>query len=309
MRKNNMPKMHENELSIDESLVRTLLTNQCPNWAYLPLTPISSSGTDNALFRLGNDYVIRLPRIEWTPGSVTKNIEKEFAWIPQVSQLLKIATSIPVFKGDPQVGYPWPWLINQWNEGNNPSFEQKDEYEMLAKDLAYFLNDLHRIKLANGPASRRGVPLQNLDSETQKAIGELAGEVDISAITSLWKQLASTPVWNKEPVWVHGDFLPGNILVQDQRLTAVIDFSDLGIGDPACDLVIAWSLFNPNSREIFRENLETIDENTWHRGQGWALSIALIMLPYYKNSNPVLATLARRMLKNILADVGNKCSA
>ncbi len=301
--------MHEHELSIDESLVRRLLTNQCPNWAHLPLNQIASSGTDNSLFRLGNDYVIRLPRVEWSPGSVTKSIEKEFTWIPQVSQLLKMATSNPVFKGNSQAEYPWPWLINQWNEGHNPRFEQENEYDMLAIDLAHFLNELHGIKLANGPASRRGVPLNNLDSETQKAIGELAGEVDIPAITSLWKQLASTPAWNKEPVWVHGDFLPGNILVQDQRLTAVIDFSDLGIGDPACDLVIAWSLFNSTSREIFRENLVNMDEDTWHRGQGWALSIALIMLPYYKNSNPVLASLARRMLENILAATGNKCSA
>lgn len=173
---------------------------------------------------------------------------------------------------------------------------------MLAKDLACFLNDLHSISLANGPSSRRGVALtySHLDAETRQAISELEGEVDILTVTSLWNQLIHIPAWNKAPVWVHGDFLPGNILVQNNRLNAVIDFSDLGIGDPACALIIAWSLLNPHSRQVFREHLENIDNDTWERGRSWALSIALIMLPYYKNSNPTLATLARRMIKHVL---------
>ena len=128
----------------------------------------------------------------------------------------------------------------------------------------------------------------------------MEGEIDISRVTSVWDQVSHLPSWNKAPVWVHGDFLPGNIVVQNDRLTAVIDFSDLGIGDPACDLVIAWSLLNSHSRKIFREHLENIDDDTWERGRGWALSIALIMLPYYKNSNPTLATLARRMIEHVL---------
>lgn len=144
---------------------------------------------------------------------------------------------------------------------------------------------------------------KELDEETRRALSELEGEIDIQSAILLWDQLSAIPYWNKDPLWVHGDFLPGNILIQNHRLSAVIDFSDVGIGDPACDLVIAWSLLNANSRRIFRENLDLIDDNTWERERGWALSIALIMLPYYKNSNPVLAKLARRMIEQVLSGV------
>lgn len=294
-----MTKMHENELKIDEKMVCMLLKSQCPEWASLPLEAITSSGTDNALFRLGSEYVIRLPRIEWEPCSVNKSIDKEYEWIPKISRCLKTPISEPLFKGNPSQFYPWSWTIIRWNEGHNPDFEQGNEYQLLAKDLACFLNELHRIKLANGPFSRRGVPLKELDKETTKAIGELEGEVDIQSVTQLWNQLSSVLSFRQDPVWVHGDFLPGNILVQNNRLSAVIDFSDVGIGDPACDLVIAWSLLEPHSRGVFRDNLENTDDDTWERGRGWALSIASIMLPYYKNSNPALATLSRRMIKQV----------
>ena len=299
-----MAKMHENELEIDEKLVLGLVKNQCPQWAKLPLKPIASSGTDNALFRLGNEYVVRLPRIEWSPGSIDKNINKEWEWLPKIAKLLNTPISEPLFKGEPSNNYPWLWTITKWNEGNNPDFEEENEYALLAKDLAVFLNELHTIELANGPFSRRGIPLKTkaLDEETRKALSELEGEIDIQSTTLLWDHLSNIPYWSKNPLWVHGDFLPGNILVQNHRLSAVIDFSDVGIGDPACDLVIAWSLLNASSRRIFRENLDRIDDDTWERGRGWALSIALIMLPYYKNSNPVLAKLARRMIEQVLSE-------
>ena len=294
--------MHEHELEIDERLVRALIQEQCFPWAHLALTRVTSSGTDNALFRLGDDFVVRLPRVEWDPGSNDKNIDKEYEWIRKIAPCLKTSISEPLFKGHPNEYYPWSWIVAKWNDGDNPWFEKNNEYQLLAKDLACFLNDLHTISLTNGPHSRRGVPLtsSDLDAETRQAISELEGEVDIPSVTSLWNRLTQVPGWDKSPVWVHGDFLPGNILVQNNRLTAVIDFSDLGIGDPACDLIIAWSLLNSHSRKVFREHLENIDDDTWERGKGWALSIALIMLPYYKNSNPTLATLARRMIDHVL---------
>lgn len=294
-----MTKMHENEIDIDECLVHALLKSQCPHWANFPLKALVSSGTDNALFRLGSEYVVRLPRIEWATGSINKSINKEYEWVPKIARFLKIPISEPLFKGNPYKSYPWPWTVTKWNEGHNPNFEKENEYELLAKDLACFLNELHGIKLANGPSSRRGISLKGVDEETKTALGELEGEVDIQAVTSLWKQLSSVPSWSNAPVWVHGDFLPGNILVQNNRLSAVIDFSDVGIGDPACDLVIAWSLLRSRSRKIFREHLENIDDSTWERGRGWALSIALIMLPYYKNTNSALTSLARKMIENV----------
>lgn len=295
-----MIKMHENEFEINEWLAHELIESQCPHWANLPLKTIQSSGTDNALFRLGGEYVVRLPRIEWAPGSINSSINKEYEWVPRIARLLATPVSEPLFKGKPGLSYPWSWTVTKWNDGCNPDFENDDELEWLAKDLANFLNELHGIKLDNGPASRRGVPLKELDRETRKAIAELAGEIDIPVVTSLWDKISSLPCWNKNPVWVHGDFLPGNILVQNNRLSAVIDFSDVGTGDPACDLVIAWSLLKPHSRSVFRNTLKDIDDDTWERGRGWALSIALIMLPYYKNTNPVLAKLARHMIENVI---------
>ncbi|MCH9770531.1 MAG: aminoglycoside phosphotransferase family protein [Gammaproteobacteria bacterium] len=291
-----MKRMHKNELQITEPLVRSLLCAQCPEWAELEIEPVPSSGTDHALFRVGKNLVARLPRIE----RAVKNIDKEYEWVPEISKLIKTSVSIPIFKGERQIDYPYQWLILKWNEGVNPNFEKENEYAELAKELANFLNQLHGINLKNGPQSRRGIPLINQNIKTQKAINQLTLEINVKKITALWKQLSCLPSWNKPSVWVHGDFLPGNILVKQNNLNAVIDFSDLGIGDPACDLIIAWSLFNEKSRNIFKNNLNYIDADTWLRGQGWALSIALIMLPYYKKSNPQLAKLAKRVIKSVL---------
>lgn len=290
-----MAKMHELELSIDEQLVRGLIASQCPQWAHLPLKTVASIGTDHTLFRLGSVYLVRLPRIYWAAES----IDAEYEWLSRITQFLSTPISLPVFKGSPTAAYPWPWLVVIWNEGHNPSFERDNEYEELAKDLAQFLNQFYRIKLDNGPYSRRGIPLMEQDAETRTALSQLVNDIDVQSIEALWNELTNVPAWSKEPVWVHGDFLPGNILIQNDRLSAVIDFSIMGIGDPACDLIIAWSLFNEHSRSVFRAHLEFNDEDTWQRGRGWALSIALIMLPYYKTSNPALATLARRMIENI----------
>jgi len=274
-----MVKMHENELDIDERLVRELLRNQCSQWSDLSIRAVQSSGTDNALFRLGNKYIVRLPRTEWVPGVNEITLNKEYEWLPKIACFLETPIALPIFKGKPDNAYPWSWLVSQWNEGLNPCFEQENEYEQLAIDLATFLNDFHKIELPNGPFSRRGMPLIEEDEETRKAIDALKGEIDVSATHSLWEKVLKVPLWNKSPVWVHGDFLPGNILIQNNRLSAVLDFTDLGIGDPACDLIITWSLFNSYSRGIFRDHLENIDNDTWERGRGWALSIALIMLP------------------------------
>lgn len=296
--------MHENELKIDENLVHSLLKSQRPEWAHLPLKPIISTGTDNALFRLGDSYIVRLPRIEWEPGSNNKSVNKEYKWLPKIARFLQIPISEPVFKGSPDQSYPWPWLITKWHAGHNPPFEKDNEYALLAKDLAQFLNNLHAITLTSGePFSRRGAPLKTkiVDEETRKAISKLQEEIDTEAVTALWNESLNIPAWDNNPIWIHGDFLPGNILIQNNRLSAVLDFTDVGIGDPACDLIIAWSLFNIHSRKIFRENLENIDNATWERGRGWALSIALIMLPYYKYTNPMLATLARRMIAAVLS--------
>lgn len=290
-----MTKMHENELDITMDMVGNLIKLQCPQYCDLPLKRIPSSGTVHALYHLGSQYVVRLPRIEVTPG-----IEKEWRWLKHLSPHLDTPISEPIFRGKPSEAYPWPWLISHYHIGSNPNFERANEHSWLAVALADFLNQFHTIPLIEGaPQSRRGVPLKNLDKQTRQEIANIGDEFDAAKLVQLWQSLTDLPSWQHKPVWVHGDVLPGNILLHHQKLSAVIDFSDVGIGDPACDLVIAWALFNKDSRAIFKGQLQNIDENNWLRGKGWALSIAAIMLPYYKNTNPDFAELARCILTQI----------
>lgn len=295
-----MVKMHKNEWDIDATLVRYLVEKQCPQWTNLSIEPVVSSGTDNALFHLGQEYIVRLPRLD----GGTPNINKECEWLPKLATFLPFPISMPEYKGHPDDAYPYAWTIAKWNKGNTPEFEKGNEFIELAKDLAKFINALHAINLPNGPLSRRGIPLNSevLDLEVGDAIAQLKDEMDTLTITALWQELSNIPYWPKDPVWIHGDLLPGNILVEQNRLSAVIDFSDVGIGDPACDLIPAWSLFNDETRMIFKNHLNDIDEDTWQRGRGWALSIALIALPYYKHSNPVFASVAKTMLEQVLVD-------
>lgn len=294
-----MNPMHDNEFEVREELVRTLLSHQCPQWAHLPLKSITSFATSHAIFRLGDEYVVRLPRIE----SAAASIHKEYTWVPQLASYLTIPISAPCFQGKPDGSYPWPWLVGKWHEGYNPDFEKGEEYALLAQELAGFLNQLHGIRLTgNEPIASRGTHVGYLESATRKAIQQLQDEVELTPAIALWEELLRVPSWPQEPVWVHGDLLPVNILVQDNRLGAVIDFADMGLGDPACDLIVAWGLLGASSRKVLRGNLQGLDAAAWERSKGWALSIALIILPYYKNSNPGLISIARRMIENVLLD-------
>lgn len=296
--------MHDNEIALTEKDVRLLLQQQFPQFADLALSYIQESGTENALYRLGDEYIVRLPRFVSDIDAFEKNektLEKELEYLPYLAKHLSFSISRPLFKGMPSKDYPFSWTIAKWNEGHNPGFEEKDEYSEFAKDMAEFVNQFHAIPVETGPHSRRGVKLINLDEETQDALSQLNEDIDVPEARLLWEALRDIPYWEKELVWIHGDLLPGNILINRYRLSAIIDFSDLGLGDPACDLIPAWCLFNKTSRQIFKDNLLNVDDNTWLRGKGWALSIALILLPYYKTRSPMMATLARQMLKNIFS--------
>ncbi len=293
-----MSKMHADEFEIDIALVQRLLSSQFPEWATLPLQPVPSAGTDNALFRLGKDMVVRLPRIDWAVGDV----DKECNWLPKIAPFLPVAIPSPIAKGTPTEEYPWPWSIYHWLEGTNPVVGNIPDHNLLTSDLVAFIQALHKINLPNGPISNRGVPLkQKQDIETLKALKQLDGMIDVQAVAAIWDEVLKAPNWTKPPVWVHGDLSPGNLLLQNGRLSGVIDFGNLGIGDPACDLIIAWNLLPPQMRPIFRTGLG-VDDATWQRGRGWALSCALIALPYYKETNPVLASNARYTIQEIIDD-------
>ena len=289
--------MHVDELHTDADLVLRLLAGQFPEWATLPIEPVASSGTDNALYRLGGDMVVRLPRIQWAVAGV----EKEQEWLPRLAPLLPVAVPVPLAQGTPAEGYPWPWSVYRWLDGHNPAAGRIADPSSLAADVARFVVALRRIDTAGGPPSRRGVPLAHIDKETRTAIGALEGLIDTHATSGAWEAALRTPPWSGSPVWTHGDLMPGNLLTQHGRLTAVIDFGVVGVGDPACDLIAAWTILPREAREVFRAEV-CADDATWARGRGWALSIALIQLPYYEDTAPVLAANARRVIREVLAD-------
>jgi aminoglycoside phosphotransferase (APT) family kinase protein len=295
-------KMHDDEVSTDETLIRRLLAAQFPQWAHLPLRPVESAGTDNAIYRLGHDLAIRLPRIASAAGQV----EKEQEWLPRLAPHLPLAIPAPLALGAPGAGYPWRWSIVPWLDGENPTLESLTDPRRAVIDMARFLAALRRIDTTAGPPPGehnfgRGVPLAQRDRGTRAAIAALEGMIDTAAVIAAWEAALAAPGWAAAPVWIHGDLSSGNLLAVDGQLSAVIDWGGLGVGDPACDLMIAWTLFTGESRAAFRAALD-VDDATWTRGKGWALSWALIFIPYYLETNPSGVRTARHTIAEVLAD-------
>ena len=296
-------KMHADEIDIDVSLVGRLLAAQFPQWAGLPIERVRPSGTDNAIYRLGDDMVVRLPRRERTSGT----LEKERRWLPGLAPLLPLAVPVPLAEGMPAGGYPWKWSVYRWLEGENATVERITDLSQLATDLAQFVAALQRIDPTGGPSPGehnffRGAPLAGRDEATRAAIASLARAIDGGAVTTAWEAALRASEWERPPVWVHGDLDLRNLLVERGRLRAVIDFGGLGVGDPACDVMVAWKVLSPDTRDIFRAEL-SVDEASWARGRGWALSQALIALAYYTlETSPVLVREAQRWMAEVLAD-------
>ena len=295
-------KMHDDEVDTSVSLVRRLLITQFPQWANLPVEPAHSAGTGNALYRLGDDMVVRLPRIPSAVGQVNK----EQKWLPILAPRLPLNIPIPLAKGHPSDGYPWHWSVYRWLEGEDATTAPIVDPRQAATDLAHFIIALQGIEATGGPPPGehnfyRGVPLATRDRETRDAIAALHDVFDAGQVTAAWDAAVETPVWNGVPVWIHGDLHAGNLLVHRGRLSAVIDFGGLGVGDPACDVMAAWVFLSAENRALFREALQ-VDDATWARGRGWALSFGLIALPYYQTTNPVLAGIARHAINEALGD-------
>lgn len=291
-------RMHADQLDVDESLVRRLLAAQFSRWAHLPLTPVESPGTVNALYRLGGDMVVRIPL---RPTVVGEDLEKESTWVPRLAPLLPVPVPLVLGEGAPSDDYPGRWAVARWLDGDNPEVDRLARPDALARDLAEFVAAYRSIDVAGGPPAYRGGPLASQDRQTRGAIAELAGMVDTDAATAVWDETMRTPDWQGPPVWVHADLMPGNLLVRDGRLGAVIDLGTTGVGDPACDLIVAWNLLPPGARDVFRAAVD-VDEDTWARGRGRALSMALIQLPYYQVTNPAMASNARHVIGEVLAD-------
>jgi aminoglycoside phosphotransferase (APT) family kinase protein len=287
-------KMHADEADIDVTLVRKLVTAQFPQWSSLAVEPVESSGTDNAMYRLGADMAVRLPRIK-------SAVERRHEWLARLALLLPVAIPTVLGHGKPAFGYPWDWTVVRWLPGENPVVGQIAEPALLAKDLASFITELREIDPTDGPPQGRGVPLATRDAPTRRAIRESQGLIDTESVTTMWDDTCRLPEWSGPATWAHGDLSPGNVLVADGRLSAVIDVSGMGVGDPTVDLIVAWNLLPVQARDTFRAALR-VDDVTWERGRGWALSIALIQLPYYQHTNPALAANSRHVIGEVLAD-------
>ena len=289
------------KVDINVSLVGQLVAAQFPQWADLVIKPVEFDGWDNRIYRLGEDMAVRLPSAE----AYAEQVEKEHRWLPRLAPLLPLPIPVPLAMGVPAQGYPWPWSVYRWLEGENATIERIADLAQFATTLAQFLAALQRIDPAGGPPPGqhnffRGAPLSIYDTETRDAIASLNGRIDTDAVTAAW-EAALQATWHGSSVWLHGDVSAANLLVKRGRLSAVIDFGCSGVGDPACDLTIAWTLFSGESREAFRAALP-VDGATWARGRGWALWKSLITLAEHIDTNPLEAKKAQRVIDKALAD-------
>ncbi|MFD3618285.1 aminoglycoside phosphotransferase family protein [Streptomyces sp. NPDC058676] len=293
-------KMHPDELDIDTTLVEGLVSDQFPQWAELPVTRVESAGTDNAMYRLGDDMVVRLPRL---PGGAHQ-IGIEHRWLPRLAPHLPLAVPVPLAKGEPGREYALPWGVYGWLDGANAYDTPLVELADAAVKLGRFVAALRRVDATGGPASWRGGPLTGNDESVRAAIDDMGadGTIDGAAATAVWEDTLRLPQWDGAPVWLHGDLLPGNLLTENGRLTAVIDFGGLGVGDPAADVMAAWTLFDAETRGLLREAAD-VDDMTWARGRGWALCFGLTAEHYYRGGkNPVLAAVGHRAVAEVLAE-------
>lgn len=295
---------------IDADLAHRLVAEQFPKWADLPVTPVPVSGMDNATFRLGDELSVRMPRFErWA-----EQVEREHRWLPFLAPHLPMPVSMPVAKGGPGAGYPFSWSVCRWLDGDAVAGRELTDPEQAALDLAEFIAALQKADPADGPGPRasnafRGVPMGDprdsiaVESRVRPKIEALEGMVDTGRATAVWEAALSAPAWQGPPVWIHGDLATGNLLAVEGRLSAVIDFGTMAVGDPAVDLLPAWKFLPAKVRGVFREALG-VDDATWARGRGWGLASSLPVPddPYFQE-DPARVESALHELEEILADL------
>lgn len=288
-------------VEIDTALVKNLIAAQFPDWEDLPVRPVATSGWDNRTFHLGDEMSVRLPSAE----RYVAQVEKEHRFLPVLGNRLPFAIPVPLGLGKPGEGYPWPWSVYRWIEGERSSPRTIADLTVFAEDLADFLLALWKIDASDGlPAGQhnfyRGGPLAVYDDETRRSIKTLSNEIDVPLITEIWER-ALRSRWAEKPVWVHGDIAEGNLLVRDGRLAAVIDFGSSATGDPACDLVIAWTFLDEAAARVFRDRVD-LDAQTWERARGWCLWKALITVAGEPGTDPLVKEQHRRWIGRIVAD-------
>lgn len=291
------PRVHADEVDIDAALVADLLRSQFPEWAGLPLRRVPSTGTDNAIYRLGDEMAIRLPRIHWAVGQ----IDKEYDWLKFLSLQLPVELPLPIARGVAGSRYPFPWLIYRWLDGEDLQHARVDEIDRLATDLADFVLALGRVEPAEGPtAGLRGGTLAAHDEMVRAVLPKLADRIDVDRALAIWRAALAADPWPRSPVWVHGDLLPGNILLRGGRLSGIIDWSAAGLGDPACEAMLAWFL-PPDARRVYRQAVG-FDNATWARARGWVVEQTAMFIPYYAKTIPEAVAAATERLRAVLDD-------
>lgn len=289
------------EVETSVELIRGLVAGQFPQWAGLAISWVSADSTDHDMYRLGDELAVRAPR----RASAVEAMGKEHLWLPRLAERLPAPVPLPVARGEPAEGYPYPWAVVRWIDGSPPWGPVADV--KVARDLGAFVVALHGIEAGEGPRPGahnfwRGVPLKARDRSMRERFEWLSDLADIGDITAAWDEALALPAWDWPPVWIHGDLQGGNLLVREGRLAGVIDWSALGVGDPAGDLSPAWNLFEGPARAAFREAV-AVDEATWRRGRAWALIEGVLALSYYRGKNEAIAAAGRRMIDAVLGDL------
>ncbi|WP_340683241.1 aminoglycoside phosphotransferase family protein [Amycolatopsis coloradensis] len=280
--------------AIDAALARRLVDTQFPQWAGLPLLPYAPAGSDHVIYRLGEKLSVRLPR----HAGAIKQAMKEAEWLPWLAPHLPLAVPVLVGVGAADFGYPWPWAVSRWLDGEVATVDALSGSHEAAVALAEFLTALHLFD-AETTEDLAGRPLATRDTATRAAITKVGDAFDTAAMTDLWDAALAAAEWDGPPVWFHGDFHTGNLLTTGGRLSAVIDFGELGVGDPACDLIIAFTLMTAETRATFRAALD-VDDSTWTRGRGWALATGLNAYVSYAAVNPRVAAQTTRQITQAL---------
>ncbi|OXM55213.1 aminoglycoside phosphotransferase [Amycolatopsis thailandensis] len=288
-------------ITADAAQVRRLIGDQFPEWAGLPVRPVAKGGWDNFTFRLGDAMVVRLP----SAAEYALAVDKEQHWLPRLAPSLPLPIPIPVAKGSPGADYPFPWSIHPWLQGEPATADRIADPVRFALDLAGFLAALQGIDAADGPQPGkhnwfRGATLRTYDATARRALTALDGHIDVDAAREIWTTASDTP-WDGKDRWFHGDVAQGNLLLDGGELAAVIDFGTCGVGDPSCDMAIAWTLLTADGRQAFRERL-SVDDATWARGRGWALWKALVACAQTRGRSDEESVNARRVLYGIFSE-------
>ena len=266
-------------IDVETEQVRRLVEEQFPQWAGRPIAPVADAGWDNRTFHLGSDLVVRLP----SSAEYAQAVEKEHRWLPVLARHLPPPIPVPVARGKPSAYYPFEWSVYPWLDGETATADRIADPVGFAVDLANFLAALQSVDATDGPQPGihnwyRGGTLRTYDKTARQALDELDGQVDVELAQVIWADALAAP-WDGVDRWFHGDVAQGNFLLRDGRLAAVIDFGTCGVGDPACDLAVAWTLLTAEGRAVFRDRLD-VDDATWARGRGWALWKALATCMY-----------------------------